>query len=285
VADLDLPEITDAHRRRFRTALLDWYHNVKREMPWRNTDDPYRIWVSEIMLQQTRVDQAEPYYQRFTNAFPTVHDLADADREHKDAARKFVGEFSARGGTNIAEALSQAAGLNPGESGRPFVVVFLTDGQGNRSADEIMSTVKSAAGDASLRIFPFGVGHEVNTKLLDRLANEYTGRPTYVQPGEDLELVLGDFFGTISHPVLTDLELDLPDIRVTERFPVSLGDLYHGQRLTIAGKFAEPPPGASCSPRSARGRRSSTPGRTWRSATRSRRSTCPPSGRGARSPT
>jgi len=170
-------------------------------------------------------------------------DLADADREHKDAARKFVGEFSARGGTNIAEALSQAAGLNPGESGRPFVVVFLTDGQGNRSADEIMSTVKSAAGDASLRIFPFGVGHEVNTKLLDRLANEYTGRPTYVQPGEDLELVLGDFFGTISHPVLTDLELDLPDIRVTERFPVSLGDLYHGQRLTIAGKFAEPATG------------------------------------------
>ena len=81
MADLDLPDITDAHRRRFRTALLDWYHDVKREMPWRNTDDPYRIWVSEIMLQQTRVDQAEPYYQRFTNAFPTVHDLADAERD------------------------------------------------------------------------------------------------------------------------------------------------------------------------------------------------------------
>jgi len=81
VADLDLPDITDAHRTRFREALLDWYHDVKREMPWRNTDDPYRIWVSEIMLQQTRVDQAEPYYQRFTDAFPTVHDLAEAERD------------------------------------------------------------------------------------------------------------------------------------------------------------------------------------------------------------
>ena len=77
----ELPEITDAHRTRFREALLDWYHDVKREMPWRETDDPYRIWVSEIMLQQTRVDQAEPYYQRFTEAFPTVHDLAEADRD------------------------------------------------------------------------------------------------------------------------------------------------------------------------------------------------------------
>ena len=81
MADLDLPDITDAHRTRFREALLDWYHDVKREMPWRNTDDPYRIWVSEIMLQQTRVDQAEPYYQRFTDAFPTVHDLAEAERD------------------------------------------------------------------------------------------------------------------------------------------------------------------------------------------------------------
>lgn len=48
-------------------------------MPWRETDDPYRIWISEVMLQQTRVDQAWPYYERFTDAFPTVEALADAD--------------------------------------------------------------------------------------------------------------------------------------------------------------------------------------------------------------
>jgi len=63
-------------------SLLDWYHNNKRDMPWRRTSDPYRIWISEIMLQQTRVDTVIPYYQRFLEAFPTVQDLANAD-QHK----------------------------------------------------------------------------------------------------------------------------------------------------------------------------------------------------------
>jgi A/G-specific adenine glycosylase len=62
-------------------SLLDWYHNNKRDMPWRKTSDPYRIWISEIMLQQTRVDTVIPYYRRFLEAFPTVQDLANADQQ------------------------------------------------------------------------------------------------------------------------------------------------------------------------------------------------------------
>lgn len=61
--------------------LLDWYHKNKRDMPWRKTSDPYRIWISEIMLQQTRVDTVIPYYRRFLEAFPTVQDLANADQQ------------------------------------------------------------------------------------------------------------------------------------------------------------------------------------------------------------
>ncbi|WP_208426758.1 MULTISPECIES: A/G-specific adenine glycosylase [Salinibacter] len=61
--------------------MLDWYDEHKRSMPWRETDDPYRIWVSEIMLQQTRVDTVRDYYPRFLEAFPTVEALADADRD------------------------------------------------------------------------------------------------------------------------------------------------------------------------------------------------------------
>jgi len=72
---------TRDQRHRFRTDLIDWYQSVKRTMPWRDTDDPYRIWVSEIMLQQTRVDQAQPYFERFVEAFPTVHALAEAERD------------------------------------------------------------------------------------------------------------------------------------------------------------------------------------------------------------
>lgn len=62
--------------------LLDWYSGNKRNLPWRRTSDPYRIWLSEAMLQQTRVEQATPYYERFLRVFPDVYSLAEADEEH-----------------------------------------------------------------------------------------------------------------------------------------------------------------------------------------------------------
>ena len=61
-----------------RRALLKWYRKEARDLPWRKTQDPYKVWVSEIMLQQTRVDQGIPYYHRFLEAFPTVEALATA---------------------------------------------------------------------------------------------------------------------------------------------------------------------------------------------------------------
>ena len=68
-------------RRRLRAIsrrLLAWFERSARKMDWRDTDDPYRIWVSEIMLQQTRVDAVTPYYRRFVSAFPSVRALAEA---------------------------------------------------------------------------------------------------------------------------------------------------------------------------------------------------------------
>lgn len=62
----------------FSDHLLNWYAKNKRELPWRSSVDPYRIWLSEIILQQTRIAQGIPYYERFVNAFPTVHDMAGA---------------------------------------------------------------------------------------------------------------------------------------------------------------------------------------------------------------
>lgn len=61
---------------------MDWYRRNARDLPWRRSHDPYRIWLSEIMLQQTRVDTVRPYYRRFLRAFPTVRRLAGAD-EHQ----------------------------------------------------------------------------------------------------------------------------------------------------------------------------------------------------------
>ncbi len=65
----------------FSQKIIDWYRAHRRELPWRETHDPYKIWLSEIILQQTRVAQGTPYYLRFVQAYPTVNDLARAPEE------------------------------------------------------------------------------------------------------------------------------------------------------------------------------------------------------------
>ncbi len=65
----------------FTNNLIAWYLHHKRDLPWRNTRDPYRVWLSEIILQQTRVAQGLPYYLKFVEAYPTVKDLADAPED------------------------------------------------------------------------------------------------------------------------------------------------------------------------------------------------------------
>src|SRR4030042_5190666 len=74
--------------------LLAWFGRVAREMDWRNTDDPYRIWVSEVMLQQTRVETVTPYYRRFLSAFPTVRALAEAPRDRVMKLWEGLGYYS-----------------------------------------------------------------------------------------------------------------------------------------------------------------------------------------------
>jgi A/G-specific adenine glycosylase len=73
LSDCDVPAL--------RRRLLAWYRAHRRDLPWRRTRDPYAIWVSEIMLQQTRVDTVVPYYERFLASFPTVNALADASSD------------------------------------------------------------------------------------------------------------------------------------------------------------------------------------------------------------
>lgn len=73
---------------------MEWYGVYKRELPWRGTHDPYRVWISEIMLQQTRVEAVKGYYSRFLEKFPTAQDLADADEEDVLKAWEGLGYYS-----------------------------------------------------------------------------------------------------------------------------------------------------------------------------------------------
>ena len=79
--------------RALRSAILRWYREHRRDLPWRRTRDPYAIWVSEIMLQQTRVETVIPFYERFLVRFPTVRALAAAAESEVLAAWSGLGYY------------------------------------------------------------------------------------------------------------------------------------------------------------------------------------------------
>ena len=93
---------TDAQQRSLRRRLLAWYRRAKRDLPWRRTSDPYRIWVAEVMLQQTQVPTAPPYYRRFLARFPTVRALARASDQ--DVLKAWQGLGYYRRALNLREA-------------------------------------------------------------------------------------------------------------------------------------------------------------------------------------
>ncbi len=77
---LDVDKLfTNYNIQEFNTNLVTWFNREKRDLPWRHGKNPYRVWVSEVMLQQTRVDTVIPYYNRFMERFPTIEALAAAE--------------------------------------------------------------------------------------------------------------------------------------------------------------------------------------------------------------
>src|SRR6185437_6055637 len=88
-----------------RRDLLDWFDKHRRDLPWRRTRDPYAIWVSEAMLQQTRVAAVIPYYERFLRSFPTLGALARASEE------KVLGHWAGLGYYRRARHLREAASV------------------------------------------------------------------------------------------------------------------------------------------------------------------------------
>ncbi|WP_438962684.1 A/G-specific adenine glycosylase [Nonlabens sp.] len=98
----------------FSKQLIKWYELHKRDLPWRATQDPYRIWLSEVILQQTRVNQGLPYYERFVKTFPTVHDLAGAPQEEVLKLWQGLGYYSrARNLHKAAQQVVELGGIFP----------------------------------------------------------------------------------------------------------------------------------------------------------------------------
>src|SRR5271167_2233706 len=97
----------------FRKKLLAWFGEFQRDLPWRRTKDPYRIWLSEIMLQQTRVAAVIPYYERFLERFPDIRALAEAPPEEVLRLWSGLGYYSRA--RNLQRAAQQIVARHGGE--------------------------------------------------------------------------------------------------------------------------------------------------------------------------
>ncbi len=189
-----------------------------------------------------------------TEAEPFFGGLVPADRAHLAQAEEFLDSLRPIGGTAIGDALGQALALRSGDGSggrpragtavtggsRPYLVIFLTDGQptvGETREDPLVDSLRGAA--KSVRIFSFGIGNDVNTHLLDRIASETRAVSQYVLPEEDIELKVGGFYSKIKDPVLSDVSLSFtnPSLRVTQLQPAVLPDLFNGDMLVVFGRY------------------------------------------------
>ncbi|HET6669400.1 MAG TPA: VIT and VWA domain-containing protein [Pyrinomonadaceae bacterium] len=164
--------------------------------------------------------------------------LIAADDEGRKRGETFVQGLRPVGGTNINEAVL-AALRQFRVSDRPKMIVFMTDGlptAGETNPTRILdNAIQSRI--PGLRLFSFGVGYNVNTALLDKLAADNGGVADYVEPKEDLEAKVSTFFARVNSPVLTDLRLDLAGVETDLVYPRALPDVFRGSQVTLIGRY------------------------------------------------
>lgn len=176
-----------------------------------------------------------------TEVEPLFDGLREASTGNRSRAREFVQALKPIGGTAIDDALKKAVALRPESGTRPYVMIFLTDGRptvGNVNGEQIVENATRAKTSLT-RIFCFGIGTDVNTHLLDKIAERTKAFSTYVLPEEDIEVKVSSFFTKIKEPVLASPALKFPEaIRATKIYPAPLPDLFKGEQLIVAGRYA-----------------------------------------------
>ena len=174
-------------------------------------------------------------------------ELQKVDQATRQSAISFVDGLYAGGSTNISGAL-QAALAQLKDPNRSSLVLFLTDGlptDGEKNEGKIVSMVK-ASNSVRARIFAFGVGYDVNSRLVDRLARENFGQTEYVAPSANIEASVSSLYRRISAPVLRDAKVSFtldsgsPGLTVVNRhYPAELNDLFAGQQMVMVGRYRQ----------------------------------------------
>ncbi|MER2564781.1 MAG: VIT domain-containing protein [Myxococcaceae bacterium] len=156
-------------------------------------------------------------------------------------ALDFIGTFEAVGGTAIDEGLQRALKDAEGRGGMSHIVLFVTDGHptvGVTEEPEIATRAKS--GNKGSRVFTFGVGEDLNARLLDRIAEDGRGTSDFARDGKDFEVRVSGLFDKVANPVLADLSLDLAAFGAYDVYPKKLPDLFKGTQLVVTGRYRTP---------------------------------------------
>ena len=185
-------------------------------------------------------------YSSEVDTFRPELELVSADT--KKAALDYVDDIYSGGGTNINSALTAALGQLKDKK-RPNYVLFFTDGLptvGETSEAKIAANT-TKANEVNARVFSFGVGFDVNSRLLDRLSRDQRGTSVYVKPEEDIEIAATNLFSKVSSPAMTGLSVSFEGADtshsgrpVTRVYPKQMPDLFHGEQLVLVGRYRKP---------------------------------------------
>ncbi len=173
-------EPQNIHKKDFSKIIVDWYEANKRDLPWRETKDPFKIWLSEIILQQTRVNQGMPYYEKFVEAYSTVIELANDEESNVLRLWQGLGYYSRA--RNLHAAAKYVANELNGEFPNTYESLLKLKGVGSYTAAAIASFAfneKVAPVDGNvIRVLSrvFGITEDVSKgstlKKINQLANE-----------------------------------------------------------------------------------------------------------------
>ena len=169
-------------------------------------------------------------------------DAVPANDANVADAQGFVADIVADGGTNIYGALETAYETLPHNVGNPRYIVMLTDGQpteGITDTTEIVDMVR-LKNEVGARIFSFGIGNDVNTVLLEKLAAETGGDAIYIQPGSNVATAVAQFFEQVVAPVMATPTLDLSAFGAEAIYPASLPDLFAGKTVSLLARYTTP---------------------------------------------
>jgi Ca-activated chloride channel family protein len=166
--------------------------------------------------------------------------LLAATAENKKLALAYIDDLEARGGTNIGDAIKTAGTMldtASGDAARPAYVILMTDGEPTVGETTEAGLLKSVSAKRDIRLFDFGVGYDVNTKLLNKLAESHHGTAHYVEPDESIETSLSSFYSKIKSPVLTDVKIAYDGIEVKDSYPREVKDIFAGGQVLVLGRY------------------------------------------------